>query len=291
MKKTTAILLAVFLLAAVLVACSAPQDTADETVIGGADGPTDIEVTDEPEAAESDWAGIEAEGKMVIGYTVYDPMNYFDADGNFVGFDTEYAEAVCDYLGIEADFVEIEWATKEVELAAGNIDAIWNGLTVTEDRKANMLFTETYMENKQVIVISEANADKYKSTADLSSATRAAEAGSTGEETIMSNEDLASCNFVGVTKMSDALLEVKAGTSDAAVVDFTTADARVGEGPDYSDLMVIDGVDLAIEDYAVGCRLGSDLAEKINEATAALYEDGTMATLAEKYGLSALLVK
>lgn len=272
MKKLFAIILVVAITAALLVACAAPAEQAQE-------------------AEGSDWAGIEAEGKLVIGYTIYDPMNYFDEEGNFIGFDTEYAEAVCAKLGVEPEFVEIDWSTKEVELAAGNIDVIWNGLTVTEERKENMLFTDSYMENMQVIVIKAANADKYKSAADLADATLSAEAGSTGESAIMDDADLSSATFVGVTKQTDALLEVKAGTSDAAVIDFTTADAMVGEGTDYADLMIIPDVKLAYEEYAIGCRLGSDLAAQINDATAALIADGTLAEIAEKYELGALLMK
>ena len=275
-RKILFVVLAVIMVAAVFAGCAAenaePAGSEDAAV-----------------SAESDWAGIEAEGKMVIGYTVYDPMNYFDENGEFIGFDTEYATAVCEYLGIEPDFVEINWDTKEIELAAGNIDAIWNGLTITEERKENMLFTTPYMKNKQVIVIKKDNADKFKTTADLADATVSAESGSTGEESILTNEDMAMCNFVGVTKQTDALLEVMAGTSDAAVIDFTTADAMVGEGTDYADLMMIPDIELSVEEYSVGCRLGSDTADKINEATEALYADGTMKALAEKYELEALL--
>ena len=269
MKKTLFVILAIVICAALVISCSSQGKT---------------------DAASSDWAGIEEKGNMVIGYTVYDPMNYFDSEGNFIGFDTEYAEAVCE-LGVKADFVEIDWSTKEVELSAGNIDTIWNGLTVTEERKENMSFTTSYMENKQVVVIKKDNADKYKSTADLVGASVAAEAGSTGEDAINDDENLSQATFVGVTKQTDALLEVKAGTSDAAVIDFTTADAMVGEGTDYSDLMIVPGSDLAIEEYAVGCRKGSDLADKISEATAELIKDGTLEKIAEKYGLEAILIK
>lgn len=268
MKKTLFIILAIVICAALVVSCAAKE-----------------------QASDSDWAGIEGKGKMVIGYTVYDPMNYFDEDGTFIGFDTEYATAVCEKLGVEPDFVEIDWSTKEVELSAGNIDTIWNGLTVTEERKENMDFTNSYMENKQVVVIKADNSGKFKSTADLTGGTVAAEAGSTGEDTIVENEDLSQATFVGVTKQTDALLEVKAGTADAAVIDYTTADAMVGEGTDYSDLMIMPGSELSIEEYAVGCRVGSDLTEKINEATAELVKDGTMEKIAEKYGLEAILIK
>ena len=94
-------------------------------------------------AADSDLAYIQSNGKMVIGYTVYEPMNYTDADGNFTGFDTELATAVCEKLGVEPDFVEINWDTKIVELDAKSIDCIWNGMTLTDDIMANAACTNT----------------------------------------------------------------------------------------------------------------------------------------------------
>ena len=101
---------------------------------------------------ESDLEYVKGKGKMTIGYTVYAPMNYTNDAGEFVGFDTEFAKAVCEKLGIEPEFVEINWDTKEVELNAKNIDCIWNGMTITEERLENMSITVPYMKNKQVMV-------------------------------------------------------------------------------------------------------------------------------------------
>ena len=125
-------------------------------------------------AADSDLAYIQSNGKMVIGYTVYEPMNYTDADGNFTGFDTELATAVCEKLGVEPEFVEINWDTKETELAAKSIDCIWNGLTLTDDREENMACTKPYVKNAQVVVVKDGT--DYTSTADLIGKTVVAEA-------------------------------------------------------------------------------------------------------------------
>ena len=133
-------------------------------------------------AADSDLAYIQSNGKMVIGYTVYEPMNYTDADGNFTGFDTELATAVCAKLGVEPEFVEINWDTKVVELDAKSIDCIWNGMTLTEDIMANTATTKAYAKNAQVVVVKEGTA--YTSTADLAGKTVVAEAGSAGEAAI-----------------------------------------------------------------------------------------------------------
>ena len=241
-------------------------------------------------SADSDLAYIQGKGKMVIGYTVYAPMNYTDDEGNFTGFDTELATAVCEKLGVEPEFVEINWDTKVVELDAKSIDCIWNGLTVTEERKENMAFSQSYIKNKQCVVVKDDKQSDYSDTASLSGATLVAEISSAGESAIAEDESLSKGNYVAVAKQSDALLEVKAGTADAAVIDVTMANAMVGEGTDYADLMIVTDIDLMDEEYAVGFRLGSDVTAKANEAIAALLSDGTLKALAEKYDLSDLLI-
>lgn len=249
-------------------------------------------VTEEPAAeVASDLEYVMSNGKMIIGYTVYEPMNYTDKDGNFVGFDTDYAKAVCEKLGVEPEFVEINWDTKEIELDAKNIDCIWNGFTITEERKQNVEFTTPYISNKQVVVIKADNKDKYTDAASLSAANLVAEIESAGEGAIKDDAELSKANYVAVAKQTDGLLEVKSGTADAVVLDYTLASAMVGEGTDYADLMIIDGLDLAVEEYGIGFRKGSDIAAKVNEITAELIADGTMDKIAEAYDMSAILVK
>ncbi len=238
----------------------------------------------------SDWEYIKSNGKLVIGYTVYDPMNYFEGS-EFVGFDTEFAKAVCEKLGIEPDFVEINWDTKETELKAKSIDCIWNGFTINEERKKNLEFTKPYIENKQVVVVKKSNADKYKDTASLSGANLVAETSSAGEDAIKDDENLSKATYTAVPKQTDGLLEVKSGTADAVVLDYTLANAMVGDGTDYADLTIVDGLDLAVEDYGIGFRKGSDMAEKVNGVIDELLQDGTLQKIAEKYELSAILIK
>ena len=103
--------------------------------------------------SDSDLSYVKKNGKLIIGYTVYEPMNYTDENGNFTGFDTELAIVVCEKLGVEPQFVEIDWNTKEVELNAKSIDCIWNGLTINEERKATMEITKPYVKNAQVVLI------------------------------------------------------------------------------------------------------------------------------------------
>ena len=233
-------------------------------------------------AADSDLAYLQANGKMVIGYTVYEPMNYTDADGNFTGFDTELATAVCEKLGVEPEFVEINWDTKETELAAKSIDCIWNGLTLTPDREENMACTKPYVKNAQVVVVKEGT--DYTSTADLAGKTVVAEAGSAGETTIQEDANLSQADYVSKSVQTDCLMEVAAGTADAAVLDLTLASAMIGEGTDYASLKMVD--ELNVEEYGVAFRKGSDVAAAVDTAFDELKADGTMGALAEKYGLT-----
>ena len=233
-------------------------------------------------AAGSDLDYIKGKGKMVIGYTVYEPMNYTDADGNFTGFDTELATAVCAKLGVEPEFVEINWDTKVVELDAKSIDCIWNGMTLTEDIMANTATTKAYAKNAQVVVVKDGT--DYSSTADLVGKTVVAEAGSAGEAAIEGDENLAQADYVSKSVQTDCLMEVAAGTADAAVLDLTLANAMIGEGTDYAGLKIVD--ELNAEEYGVAFRKGSDAAAVVDAAFDALKADGTMQALADKYDLA-----
>ena len=175
-----------------------------------------------------DLAYIMDKGKLTIGITIYEPMNFFDSDGSLTGFDTEFAIAVCEKLGVEPNFVEINWDTKEVELAAMNIDCIWNGLTVTEERRQNMEFTDSYIKNKQVVVIRKADEEKFTTIESLADARLTAEIASAGEAAIKDDPILSTAEYTAMAKQTDTLMEVKAGTADAAVLDFTAAKALVG---------------------------------------------------------------
>lgn len=273
MKKLLALFLACFMVFG-LTACGGEKDDASKN---------ETETT-------SDWASIKKSGTLKIGITIYEPMNYKDEDGELTGFDTEYAEAVCEKLGVEPEFIEINWETKETELESGNIDCIWNGFTIRDDLKEQITFTDPYIKNKQVVVIQKKNADKYTDAKSLEGATVSAEKGSAGEKVVTEEKALGDVECVSVTKQTDALTEVKAGTSDAAVLDYTLAFSMVGEGTDYEDLMMVDGLELAVEEYGIGCRLDSDLAQKINDATAELVKDGTLDKIAKKYDLAASLI-
>ena len=118
-------------------------------------------------SSATDWDYISNKGELVIGVTYFEPMNYLDADGKLTGFETEFAEAVCEKMGVTPKFQKIDWDSKEVELNSKTIDCIWNGLTIDDDRKSTMDISTPYMENKQVMVAKSDVADKIKSADDV----------------------------------------------------------------------------------------------------------------------------
>lgn len=246
----------------------------------------------ESAAAESDLSYVKGNGSLKIGFTYFAPMNYMDDNGDFVGFETEFATAVCEKLGVEPDFQEINWDSKVMELDSKRIDCIWNGMTITPALSEALSIGDPYVKNYQVVVIRAADADKYKTTADLIDARVEAEASSAGEAAIIGEDadpNLAQATYTSVNKQTDALLEVKAGGADACVLDFVLANAMVGQG-DYSDLTVIPDLQLSVEEYGVGFRKGSDITAAFNDAMAQLIADGTLNTIAEKYELADLLL-
>ena len=291
-KALFALLTASLLLCTALLGCTtqpAADPATDPTEAPAADPteapaaePTEVPATDTEADPDSDLAYILDKGTLVIGITQYAPMNYYDESGELIGFDTEFAEALCAELGVTPEFIVIDWDTKELELKSKKIDCIW------EDRRENMDFSTAYLKNEQVVVIRAEDAALYTDLASFDGVSVVAEAGSAGEDTVYT--DMPSAVFTGVAAQSDALLEVKAGTADAAVIDYTMATAMTGEGTDYSELMIVTGIDLMDEEYAIGFRLGSDMTEKANEIIASFLDDGTLAALAEKYELSDLLI-
>ncbi len=250
---------------------------------------------------ESDWEYISGKGKLVVGMTLFAPMNYYDDSNTFVGFDTEMATAVCEKLGIEVEFVEINWDSKEIELNSKNIDCLWNGMCITPERRENMSISNPYLNNTQAIVVKkDREADVM---AGVDGLTVVAEQGSTGEgklqgtieddETVKvsAKEYFAKSNYVACDSMAKALMEVKAGTADLALVDSVCALAMVGEGTDYDDMVVNLDNDFGLQEYGIAFRKGSDVTEKVNAAIDELYADGVVEEIAGRYGLTEMLIK
>lgn len=218
---------------------------------------------------------------LKIGYTIYEPMNYME-DGELTGFDTEFAEAVCEKLGVTPEFIEINWDTKFVTLEAGKIDCIWNGMTISDDVKANCDVSKAYVKNAQVVVMKEDKIADYADAESLKGLKFAAEAGSAGEEAIKKNG--LDGNYSPVAAQTDALLAVAGGQADACVIDITMAKTMTADGTSYADLDY--SVELTSEEYGIGFKKGSELTEKVNKAIDELKADGTLDKLAEKYELT-----
>ena len=288
-KRIAALLLAGIMSVGLCSCASSNTSSASESssaAESNADGSA-ADSTDSTASEGGDWQYIADKGNFVAGITLFEPMNYYDENGELTGFETEFTKAVCEKRGVEAKFQEIEWDKKEIELNAKTIDAIWNGLTVTEERKENMGFSKSYVRNKQVVVIKADNKDKYTDEASMAGASCAAESGSAGQTAIETSSVLSQNEFVGASAQKDVLLEVKAGTVELGVLDYVMAKASIGEGTDYSDLMIVEGVELAPEEYAIGMRKGdTETIEKVNGAIDELVADGTLKALAEKYGLA-----
>lgn len=288
-KRIAALLLA-GIMSVGLCSCASSNTSSASESSSAAESNADSSAADSTDSTASeggDWQYIADKGNFVAGITLFEPMNYYDENGELTGFETEFTKAVCEKLGVEAKFQEIEWDKKEIELNAKTIDAIWNGLTVTEERKENMGFSKSYVRNKQVVVIKADNKDKYTDEASMAGASCAAESGSAGQTAIETSPVLSQNEFVGASAQKDVLLEVKAGTVELGVLDYVMAKASIGEGTDYSDLMIVEGVELAPEEYAIGMRKGdTETIENVNGAIDELVADGTLKALAEKYGLA-----
>lgn len=279
MKKLLALLMAGLMTATAFAGCaeSASSSTSD--------------ASSSNTSSDSDWAYIENKGEMVIGITYFEPMNYMDENGELTGFETEFATKVCEQLGVEAKFQKIDWDSKEVELNAKTIDCIWNGLTITDERKENMDLSTPYMENKQVIVTKAENVDKYSTADGLAGATVVAEKKSAGEEVAQSEEFFKQATYVSVDSQAKALLEVKSGTADIAVIDYVMSIGTLKDGSDYADLSVVESQSFNPEQYGVAIRKNStETLTKINDAMQALADNGELEKIAEKYNLKDLLL-
>lgn len=230
----------------------------------------------------SDIDAIKKNGKIIVGITDYAPMDYKDDNNEWTGFDAEFAKLFAEELGVEVEFIEINWDTKFLELKNNSIDCIWNGMTITDEVKANTSCSDPYVRNAQVVVMAADKVDDYKSFEDMKDLKFAVEKGSAGEQALADLE-CAADNVVAVKDQATALLEVNSGTVDACVIDLTMANAMAGKG-NYASLAK--SIELTSEEYGVGFRVDSDLTEKFNEFLKKVKEDGTLEALAEKYELT-----
>ena len=244
-------------------------------------GDKGADTTDPSANAASDLAYIQGKGKLVVGMTDYAPMNYKDENGAWTGFDTEFAQAVAAKLGVEVEFIEINWDNKYLELEAKDIDCIWNGLTITEEGKLNASISNPYVKNAQVVVMKKDKLADYADAASIAGLKFAVEAGSAGEDEVQA---LGVKDYIASETQSAALLEVAGGKVDACVIDITMANAMTGEGTSYADLAY--AIELSTEEYGIAFRKDSDATAKVNGIMAELIADGTLTALAAEYELT-----
>ena len=281
MKKFLTLLLALSM-ALSLAACGGDDATADTTEDTATEDTADT--GDTAESTESDLAYVQDKGTLVVGITEFEPMDYQDTDGNWIGFDADMAKAFAESLGVEVQFQIIDWDNKVMELDGKTIDVVWNGMTLTDEVLSAMECSNAYCNNAQVVVLPADVADQYPDAASMSNLSFAVESGSAGQN----EADANGFAYTEVLDQATAVLEVSSGTADAAIIDSLMAGAMVGEGTSYADLTYT--IQLNSEEYGVGFRKGSDLAAALNQFFIDSYADGTMTSLAETYGVQAALI-
>ncbi len=271
MKKILALVLAVVLCAALFCGCTVVQDA------GNTDGANNTDGSNVP-ATDLDY--VKQNGKLIIGVTVFKPMDWQDGE-EWVGFDAEMAKKFAEYLGVDAEFMIIaDWSKKAMELDTKGVDVVWNGMTLTDEVKSLMGTSDPYCKNAQIVVVKKDLADSIKSVDDIKSLTFAVENGSAGADAL---DDLG-IKYTAVDTQDKALLEVSTGASQACVVDLLMAGAMIGEGTSMPDLTT--SVSLTEEEYGVGFRKNSNLVSEFNKFWKEAYDNGTVAQMAEKYGIA-----
>ena len=242
------------------------------------------ETTEEEVGMMDDVAYIQQKGSLIVGITDFAPMDYKNDKGEWIGFDADVAKKVAESLGVEIEFIEIDWDNKILELQNKSIDVVWNGMTLTDEVANAMECSKPYCNNAQVVVLKKEDADKYPDIASLKDLQFAVEAGSAGEAAAEEN----GFSFTSISTQADTLMEISAGTSDASIIDLLMAGAMVGEGTSYADLTHT--LELTTEEYVVGCRKDSDLASYIDDQLKKMSEDGSLMEIAKEYGVQDAVV-
>ena len=288
MKKIIAFMMAGLMTATALAGCGGSGEKKESATEAATKAAT-ADTAATADSAGEDWTYLESKGNLVIGITYFEPMNYMDENNELTGFETDFAKAVCEELKLEPKFQEIDWDSKEIELKTKSIDCIWNGLTITPERQENMDISIPYMENKQVMVC---NKDKVAQFAEsVEGASVVAESGSAGEDVAKEDEFFKGADYQPVQSQSTALLEVKAGTADIAIIDYVMSKGTLREDSDFADLAVVEEKTFSPEQYGIALRKNSAVTlEKLNAAIKAVYDSGKLKEIADKYNLADLLI-
>ena len=261
-KKLSLMLASVSIVGTMLIGCG--QD--NETLVSGI------------EQGQSDLEYVQSKGTLVVGITDYAPMDYKNEE-KWTGFDANLAEAFAESIGVTAELVEIDWDQKTELLEKGSIDCIWNGMTMTEELQEAISCSTPYLSNAQVVVLRSSEMKQYNTVENCQHLLFAVEAGSTGEALLKEMK----YRYTTFSTQREALQSVSEKKADATVIDIIMAAYYTGDGKEFDSL----GFELSLNDekICVGFRKGSDLAEKANGFLRNAYEDGTIRSLAEKYGI------
>lgn len=248
-----------------LAACSSDDTTTTEDALVG-------------------WDYVEANGQLIVGLDdTFAPMGFRDEAGELVGFDIDLAEAVGEYLDIEVVFQPISWDAKDMELESKRIDVIWNGMSATAERAETYSLTKKYLNNK-IVVMGLTDAEiTVTEVADLAGLTVGTQADSAALETMMAAEgyDLFADGVAEYATYDEAILDMQAGRVDVIVVDQVLGEYKNAQ---MGEVMTTYDYNFGDDFYAIGCRKDSaDLAEVLNDAIAALIEDGTAAAISEEW--------
>jgi len=231
---------------------------------------------------DQSWEKVEKKGEFVLGLDdSFPPMGYRDENGEIVGFDVDIAKEVCSRLNIKLKLQPINWDAKEQELNSGKIDCIWNGFTITEERKNKLLFTEPYMKNRQVLIVTADAA--FKTLSDLKGKKLGLQAGSSAADALNSAPDFKD-TLKDVIEFDDnmtALMDLEKGGIDVVLMDEIVARFYIqNKGKQYR---VLDQ-ELASEEYGIGFRKNDEkLMAKIQETLKSMAKDGTLAEISNKW--------
>lgn len=274
MKKVLLIVLVIAFAAVCFVGCAPKTETSSSEASGSADASA--------AAVDDSLDKIKENGEFVMGMDdSFPPMGFKGDDGELTGFDVEMAQAVAEHMGVKVNLQAIDWSAKEMELDAGNVDLLWNGYTITDERKEKVLMSEPYMENEQVIVVTKDS--PVNTLADLAGKKVAVQDGSSAQEAIDGNEELKNsiAEQIDFKDNVTAMMDVSSGQVDALAVDLVVANYYLAKQPDQ--FRILDET-LAPEEYGIGFRKGEEAFKKaVEEALAEMKKDGTAAEISTKW--------
>ena len=237
-------------------------------------------------AEDTSLTDVQEKGYFTLGLDAdFAPMGFTQEDGEIVGFDIDLAKAVAEKMGVEVEIKPIDWNAKSMELSTGKIDVIWNGFSITDERRQEVLFSNPYLSTKQSIVV-KAGSD-IKTKADLAGKKIALQDGSTSEDALKADtatyESIGDDNISRFAENSQVLMEVDAGRADAAIIDEVFVRYYLQKENMLDKFVVLDeGFDE--EDYGVGGRQGDHaLMEAINKALDECKAEGTTSKISVKW--------